>query len=119
MSFELKVERAGDVVVLEIVGEFLLGPKLRRASVPLREATDAAAYVVDLSGCSKVDSAGLGELIMWYAIATRAHKKLLLAGVRENFAQMMRVARVDSVLLIARDRAAALAELGLGSEFRP
>jgi anti-anti-sigma factor len=112
MSFDLNVERVGEVLVLEIVGEFLLGPKLRRASTPLREATDAAAYVVDLSRCSKVDSAGLGELIMWYAIATRAHKKLLLAGVRDSIAQIMRVAKVDSILLIARDRAAALAELG-------
>lgn len=112
MSFDLNVERVGDVLVMEVVGEFLLGPKLRRASAPLREATDAAGYVVDLSRCSKVDSAGLGELIMWYAIATRAHKKLLLAGVRDSIAQIMRVAKVDSILLIARDRAAALAELG-------
>lgn len=111
MSFDLNVERAGSVLVLEVVGEFLLGPKLRRASAPLREAVDASAYVVDLARCTKIDSAGLGELIMWYAIATRAHKKLTLAGVRESILQVMRVAQVDSLLLVAKDRAAALAEI--------
>lgn len=111
MSFDLNVERAGSVLVLAVVGDFLLGPKLRRASAPLREAVDASAYVVDLSGCTKIDSAGLGELIMWYAIATRAHKKLILAGVRDNITQVMRVAKVDNLLLVAQDRAAALAQV--------
>lgn len=112
MSFELLTERVGDVLVVAVVGELLLGQKLRVASKPLREAGKVRGFVVDLTRCTRVDSAGLGELLMWYSYAAREHKKLLLVGVKESIRGMMRVARVDGILLLARDREAALAEFG-------
>ncbi len=112
MSLELLSERVGDVLVVRIEGEFVLGPKLRHSAVVIREATEAKSFVVDLAGCMKLDSAGMGELLMWFSLTAKGQKRMLLAGVRESIRQIMRVARVDSILLMAEDRTAALAELG-------
>jgi anti-anti-sigma regulatory factor len=111
MSFELRKEVAGKTLVIVVEGEFVLGPKLRHSSANVKNLGDVTGIVVDLAGCSRVDSAGLGELLMWYGIATRAQQRILLAGVREPVKAMMRVARVDGILLSAVDRAAAMAEL--------
>jgi anti-anti-sigma factor len=112
MPFELVTLRLGKVLLIEIVGEFVLSQKLRRCSTVIREANDATAFVVDLTQCGKVDSAGLGELLMWYSLAMRSQKKMLLIGVKDNIKSVMQTARVDGILLVARDREAALAELG-------
>lgn len=112
MPFELASRRLGKVLLIEIVGEFVLSQKLRSCSSVIREAGDATAFVVDLTRCGKLDSAGLGELLMWYSLAMRSQKRILLIGVRENIKSVIQVARVDGILLGARDLEAALAELG-------
>ncbi len=111
MPFDVKLSRTGEALVLELTGEFVLGQNLRSASQAVREAGAVKGIIVDLSGCRRVDSAGLGEMLLWYSIATKEHKKLLLTGVRDNVREMMRIARVDGVLLIVPDREAALAAL--------
>jgi anti-anti-sigma factor len=111
MPFELVTRRLEHVLLIEIVGEFVLSQKLRRCSTVIRDAGDATAFVVDLSQCGKLDSAGLGELLMWYSLAMRSKKKVLLIGVKESIKGVMQTARVDGILLGARDLEAALAEL--------
>ncbi len=98
--------------LIEIEGEFVLSQKMRRCSTVIREAGDAAGFIVDLTKCTRVDSAGLGELLMWYNLAARSHKRILLVGVKDSVRTMIQVARVDGILLVARDREAALAEFG-------
>ncbi len=112
MPFELLTKRLDKVLSIEIEGEFVLGQKLRRCSTVIREAGDAAGFIVDLSKCTRVDSAGLGELLMWYSLAARSQKPMLLVGVKDSVKTMIQVARVDGILLVARDREAALAEFG-------
>lgn len=114
MSFELKKETVGNVLVLSVVGELVLGPVLRHSANHVRDLKGIQAIVVDLSECKKVDSAGLGELLQWYGIAAKAHQKMLIAGASNNVKTMIRVAHVDGILLHAKDRAAAISEIEKG-----
>jgi len=111
MSFELRKEVVGKTLVIAFDGEFVLGPKLRRCSTNVQNLGEVTGIVVDLTSCKRVDSAGLGELLLWYGIATKAHQRLLLAGVSDAVRATMRIARVDGILLSAADREAAIAEL--------
>lgn len=111
MSFELRKKQMGAVMVVEIEGEFVLGPKLRRIASEIRNIAGVKGIVVDLAQCQRVDSAGMGELLMWYSILAKQQQRMLLAGVKESIRTMMRVARVDGILLCAEDRAAAVEEL--------
>ena len=112
MSFEITSERVGSVLVLGVEGELLLSQKLRVSSAHVRGAGDATAVLVDLESCTRVDSAGLGELLMWYSLAARDGRKMMLCGATERIRQIIKIARVDGILLHARDREAGLAELG-------
>lgn len=114
MAFELKKEQVGGVLVLRVEGEFVLGPQLRHSSSNVKNLEGVTGIVVDLTECRRVDSAGMGELLMWYSIAAQAQQRLLLAGASEAVRVMMRTARVDSILLHAVDKAAAMDELSRG-----
>ena len=114
MPFELRAEQIGSTLVIGVEGEFLLSQKLRRCASIVKEATGLSSFVVDLSLCTRVDSAGMGELLMWYSIAAKAKQRLMLCGVRENVKQMLKMAKVDGILLVAEGRDAALLELGRG-----
>lgn len=111
MSFEITKERIGKVLVLRIDGQFLMGQELRTAKQHMSDLGDTAAILVNLEACTKVDSAGLGELLMWYSMAAREGRKLLLCNAKETVKQMIKIARVDGILLLAKDRESALAEL--------
>ena len=111
MPFEILTKRLNKVLLIEIEGDFILSQKLRRCSTVIREAGDTAGFIVDLTRCTRVDSAGLGELLMWYSLGARSQKSMLLVGVKDSVKTMIQVARVDGILLVARDLEAALAEL--------
>lgn len=96
------------MLVIAVTGGLRLGPQLRHSAEMLRTAGDVKGFLVDLSACTSVDSAGLGELLRWFNIARRAQQTICLTGVSDACRQMMRIARVDAILPVMPDRASAL-----------
>jgi anti-anti-sigma factor len=109
MPLQLQSDRIGNALVIAVSGDLVLGQSLRSVSQTIRDSGPVKGVVIDLSCCGRVDSSGLGELLLCYSFATRDDKKLLLTGVCGPVRDMMRIACVDTVLLIVAGREAALA----------
>ncbi len=109
MTLQLQADRVGNSLCVNISGDLVLGQSLRGVSQAIRDSGPIQAIILDLTHCTRVDSSGIGELLLCYSLATREHKKLFLTGVGPHARDVMRIACVDAVLLILPSREAALA----------
>ena len=75
----------GDLTFATVTGMLTRGPKVD----PTKPA------VVDLSGLTRGDSAGLSLLVEWLAVARASGGVLRYTGLPENFARLTRVAGLD------------------------
>ena len=100
--------RAG-VTILHIKGPLTLGTLSR-----FQEATkdpEVRHIVLDLSGVSRIDSAGLGVLLAHWA-HTRRHKfAMAIAGMSERVRMIFEITRTDKLLPIFANTEAAEAGL--------
>ena len=75
----------GELTFFTVAKIFTAGPKVD----PTKHA------VVDLSGLTRGDSAGLSLLVEWLAVARANGGTLRYTGLPENFARLARVAGLD------------------------
>jgi phospholipid transport system transporter-binding protein len=75
----------GELTFATVAGMFTAGPKVD----PRKPA------IVDLSGLTRGDSAGLSLLVEWLAAARASGGLLRYTGLPENFARLARVAGLD------------------------
>jgi phospholipid transport system transporter-binding protein len=75
----------GELTFATVAGMLTAGPKVN----PTKSA------VVDLSGLTRGDSAGLSLLVEWLAVARASGGVLRYTGLPENFARLTRVAGLD------------------------
>jgi anti-sigma B factor antagonist len=95
MSFHVEVRPAGDVVVVDLKGKLTagLGDQILRDTVDELLAEGKRKILLNLSGVSFLDSAGVGELVAGLRTAKRFGAALKLLSTS---------ARVDSTLYMAR-----------------
>lgn len=99
------------MLVLRPLGDLTQRPELKELTEAIKIHPEAAGVVIDLSSIERADSAGLGELVLAFGAATGQGQKLLLAAAPENLKQVVRLARLDRMLLFSDTLAAALQEL--------
>ena len=75
----------GELTFVTVNGMFTSGPKV----------DPTKTVVVDLSGLTRGDSAGLSLLVEWLAVARASGGGLRYTGLPENFARLARVAGLD------------------------
>ena len=75
----------GELTFATVAGMLTVGPKVDRTK----------PAVVDLSGLTRGDSAGLSLLVEWLAAARASGGLLRYTGLPENFARLTRVAGLD------------------------
>jgi len=75
----------GELTFATVTGMLAAGPEVD----PTKPA------VVDLSGLTRGDSAGLSLLVEWLAVARASGGVLQYTGLPENFARLTRVAGLD------------------------
>ena len=75
----------GELTFATVAGMLTAGPK----------ADPTKSVVVDLSGLTRGDSAGLSLLVEWLAAARASGGLLRYTGLPENFARLTRVAGLD------------------------
>ena len=75
----------GELTFATVAGMLTAGPKVD----PTKPA------VVDLSGLTRGDSAGLSLLVEWLAVARASGGALRYTGLPEKFARLTRVAGLD------------------------
>lgn len=113
MSLAVRIEGDGDVLRVRLEGQLTLGPALRAFSekVSARLAAEAPrrGVVVHLGAVTKIDSAGLGELMAVYSSAMRRQCRIALSGVSAQQREMFRVLRLERILPAFDEEAAAVA----------
>jgi anti-anti-sigma factor len=107
----LVVERLSGCVVVRVSGELDL-----LTSPTLRDAVDVAAgfsrhIVVDLSSLTMLDSTGLAVLVYAHSMVSRRGGSVALVGAVRSLRTVLRVTRLDGVLVVYEQLADAVAAL--------
>ncbi|MDX9740294.1 MAG: STAS domain-containing protein [Gammaproteobacteria bacterium] len=87
-------------------GAYLIGGELGFSTVPdllergraIFEGGSAAPLELDLSGVTRVDSAGLALLIEWLKVARRTRREISYVNVPEQMVAMARVSGLENFL---------------------
>jgi anti-sigma B factor antagonist len=108
-------KRINDVTVLR----FAQGSQLLAASLELTELSNVirlqndTKVLIDLSRVSRIDSTGLGVLMNCYCHAVKNAGALKLLNADAPVRRVLSVTKIDSVLQMFEDEAAAIASFGL------
>lgn len=107
MSFT--VENSGDVTVVAVAGELIVGNR-QEFKQGVLESLDkrAAKFVIDFSDCGYIDSSGLGVLVTLGKKIRERGGELRLASLNEDLLVLMELTRLDTLFNIADSRAEAL-----------
>ncbi len=109
---ELEQRIAGDVAIIKVTGDITLnkgGDVLLKDKVQSLLQQGHKHLLVDLSGVSYVDSAGLGELVQAYATTKNRGGALKLLNVTKRLQDLLVVTKLLTVFEAFDNETAALA----------
>ncbi len=107
MSFT--VESSGDVTVVVVAGELIVGNRQEFKQGVLENLDQRATkFVIDFADCGYIDSSGLGVLVTLGKKIRERGGELRLAGLNEDLLVLMELTRLDTLFNIADSRAEAL-----------
>ena len=101
-KFEIKQSEKDSTVFVVKLGEHVLGGVDAinfRDEVAQFAKTDAAKLLADLSDVELMNSTGLGMLISAYSTLKKAGKDFSLINIPEKVQQLLRLTKLDSVLI--------------------
>jgi anti-sigma B factor antagonist len=99
VKLSLEMLNRGDVIILHCQGRVVYRDEaaaLARVAGSLLEQTEK--LVIDLSGVTAIDSAGLGELALLYSRARERNASLKYAGASRVVAMLLGLTNLDRVL---------------------
>ena len=110
MSFHIEVRPAADVVVVDMNGKLTagLGDQILRDTIDELLAEGKKKVLLNLSGVSFLDSAGVGELVAGLRTAKRFGADLRLLSTSDRVQSTLYMARLLPVFQMYRDEAEAL-----------
>lgn len=99
MKLSLETRNRGEVIIVHCQGRIVYRDE---AAVLARVAGEvlqqARKLVLDLSGVSSIDSAGIGELALLQSWAQGRHGNLKLAGANSLVSELLELTHLDTVL---------------------
>lgn len=111
VPFSIESRRLERAVVLTLAGELVLGPALSAFSHETRSALTAQPpplLVLNMERVLRVDSAGLGEMILLHSTALSKGVKVVLAAAGGRLRDLLAVTRMDGIFPCFADEQAAL-----------
>lgn len=106
-----QIEAAGDVVVVAVVGQLVVGNRQEFKQSVLDEVERGARRIlVDFSETGYVDSSGLGALVSLNKRLRDAGGELRLAALNEDMRTLFELTRLDTLFRLYASRAEALAQ---------
>jgi anti-sigma B factor antagonist len=112
---QLEQRIVGQVAIVKITGDITLnkgGDVLLKDKVQSLLQQGQKNIVLDMSGVSYVDSAGLGELVQAYATTKNRGGALKLLNVTKRLKDLLVVTKLLTVFDSYEDEASALASFG-------
>lgn len=88
----------------------LTGPLVLKNLFAFQDALRAdppSCLILDLTGVPYMDSAGMGAIINYYVSCQNHERRLIVAGVNPRVMELFKMTKVDTLLTLAPDAAAA------------
>lgn len=106
-----QIETAGDVVVVAVIGQLVVGNRQEFKQSVLDEVERGARRIlVDFSETGYVDSSGLGALVSLNKRLREAGGELRLTALNEDMRTLFELTRLDTLFRLYASRAEALAQ---------
>ena len=121
MAVRYSIRDAGDVSILDVVGQLTLGemvPCSEGTGVVISDAMEELAkkkrmkVLMNLAGVTYVDSCGIGHLVRAIATARRLNIDLKLANAAAPVFALLRMTHLERIVDIAENEAAGIASFG-------
>ena len=108
----VEIRKAGDVVIVDLNGKLTagLGDQILRETIDELLAENWKKILLNLSGVSFMDSAGIGELVAGLRTAQRFGAALKLLNASERVHSTLYISRLLPVFSLHKDEAEALAD---------
>jgi anti-anti-sigma factor len=99
-----------DIVVVEIAGKMILGPECQQVEWLISNllAENNEKIVLDISGVTRVDSTGVGIIVVCHGKVKSAGGELRLAGASGIVEKVLRMSTIDSIVALHPTREAAV-----------
>jgi anti-sigma B factor antagonist len=107
---QIVIRRAGSTTILDLEGPLLLGTPQQdlRHTVEELVANGTKKLALNLAGVSYMDSSGIGELVRTFTTLRKAGGSSVVFSPNKQVMMLLKMVRLDTVLDIAADEAAAL-----------
>ena len=101
MKLSLETRRSGDVIIIHCEGRVAFRDEATALSRMAGEALEHTREVVlDFEGVQRLDSAGLGELVLVHRSASDQGKLVKLAGAKPHVRELLDLTNLSSVFEI-------------------
>jgi anti-sigma B factor antagonist len=102
MELYIVEKDAGGVTILSLAGRVTLGDESSKLRSTIKQLLTQGKkrLVLDLSKVSYVDSAGLGTLVAAYTSARNEGGEIRLAGVTQNFGELLNITKLVTVFRV-------------------
>lgn len=101
---------SGSIEVIHMAGRLVLGEGTSALRETIRAAVERESDVlIDLSGVSYIDSAGLGELVAGYSSVTSRGREMKLLRPAERVDSLLHITKLYSTFEVFEEESAALA----------
>ncbi len=103
------VSNQGDVTVVEVEGQLIVGNRQELKQKVLEDLEDGARkFVIDFSETGYIDSSGLGVLVSLSKKIREKGGELRLSNLNEDLRTLFELTKLDTLFRIADDKAEAL-----------
>jgi anti-sigma B factor antagonist len=104
-----RVQKEGDVTVVEVEGQLIVGNRQELKQRVLDELEGGATkFVVDFQETGYIDSSGLGVLVSLSKKLREHGGELRLANLNEDLRTLFELTKLDTLFRIAESRSEAL-----------
>jgi anti-sigma B factor antagonist len=110
MSVAFKIEEFSGVSVVELSGRIVLGEESGKLRETVKNliAAGKKRIVLDMSGVTYIDSAGLGILVAAHVSAKKEGAAVSLCALGQKFREVLQLTRLLTVFDVYDTRAAAI-----------
>lgn len=110
MTARATVRHSGDVAIVDLAGKITLGDGSGLVRNTIKEVLSAGHrdILINLSGVTYLDSAGLGELVGSYATVTNAGGSVKLLNPQGKVKDLLQITKLYAVFVTFEDEGTAV-----------
>jgi anti-sigma B factor antagonist len=110
-QMDISIRKAGSITILDLNGQLKLGESEQTFRQQFQSLVEQGSrhIAINLAGVSYIDSSGIGSLVRAFTQVKKAGGRCTFFSPTKPVSQLIHMVRLDSVLEIAADEAAALA----------